>query len=78
MSINFKNNPTGKNEFTPLEILQEMEKRKDLLMVDVREPVEVQICHLENAKHIPMGDIPSKIEELPKDKDFGCIPAIWG
>lgn len=70
MSIHFKNDSAGKSDLTPLEIIQEMEKRKDMMMLDVREAVEVQICHIENAKHIPMGEIPSKIEELPRDKDL--------
>lgn len=65
-----KDDTSDRKEFTPLEILQEMEKRRDMVMLDVREPVEVQICHLENARHIPMGDIPSKLKELPKDKDL--------
>ncbi|WP_216616589.1 rhodanese-like domain-containing protein [Marinifilum caeruleilacunae] len=70
MGFSIKNDASGKSDLTPLEIIQEMEKRKDMMMLDVREPVEVQICHIENAKHIPMGEIPSKIEELPRDKDL--------
>ena len=66
----FKKDPLEINEFTPLELLQEMEKRQDMLMLDVREPVEIQICHLENAMHVPMGQIPAKLEELPKNKDL--------
>jgi len=41
-----------------------------MLMLDVREPVEIQICHIENAMHVPMGQIPTKLEELPKNKDL--------
>jgi rhodanese-related sulfurtransferase len=70
VSIKFKNESSDKIEYTPLEILQEMEKKKDMIMIDVREPMEVQICHIENARHIPMGEIPAKINELPKDKDL--------
>ena len=65
----FKKKSSDRKEFTPLELLRELEKRKDVIMLDVREPVEIQICHLDNAKHIPMGQIPSKLDELPKDKD---------
>lgn len=65
-----KDNPDARTEFTPLELIQEMEKRKDLLMLDVREPMEIQICHLDNALHVPMGQIPSKLEDLPKNKDL--------
>ncbi|MDQ2179936.1 rhodanese-like domain-containing protein [Marinifilum sp. D714] len=68
--MKFKYDHVKKNEFTPLEIIQEMEKRRDMMMIDVREPVEVKICHIESARHIPMGEIPAKIDELPKDKDL--------
>ena len=66
----FKKDHSEKSEFTPLELLQEMEKRQDMMMLDVREPVEIQICHIENAMHVPMGQIPTKLEELPKNKDL--------
>jgi len=70
VSLSFKKDPSDKVDFTPLELVQEMEKRKDLLMLDVREPTEIQICHLENAMHVPMGQIPSKIDDLPRNKDL--------
>jgi rhodanese-related sulfurtransferase len=65
-----KNNPSEKLDFTPLELVREMEKRNDLLMLDVREHTEVQICHLQNAMHVPMGQIPNKLDDLPKNKDL--------
>ena len=70
MSFNFKKDSSEKLDYTPLELVQEMEKREDLLMLDVREPVEIQICHLEDAMHVPMGQIPGKLDKLPKDKDL--------
>lgn len=70
MSIFFKNNPSDKLDFTPLELVQEMVKRKDVLMLDVREHTEIQICHVENAMHVPMGEIPNKLDDLPKNKDL--------
>ena len=70
MKFNFKKDPSDKVDFTPLELVQEMEKRKDMLMLDVREPMEIQICHIANAMHVPMGQIPSKLEDLPKNKDL--------
>ncbi|RUT78007.1 sulfurtransferase [Ancylomarina longa] len=47
-----------------------MEKNKDMILLDVREPVEVQICHIENAIHIPMGEISGKLNHLPQNKDL--------
>lgn len=70
MGFSFKYNSADKLDFTPRELMEEMAKREDILLLDVREPLEVQICSLENAMHVPMGQIPSKIAELPKNKDL--------
>ncbi|MDY6942090.1 MAG: rhodanese-like domain-containing protein [Pseudomonadota bacterium] len=42
----------------------------DFVLLDVREAWECQIAALPNATHIPMGQIPSRINELPKDREI--------
>jgi rhodanese-related sulfurtransferase len=37
------------------------------VVLDVREPWELAVCHLPDAVNIPMGQIPARAEELPKD-----------
>lgn len=34
------------------------------LLIDVREPWEFDICHIEHSRNIPMGQIPVHIEQL--------------
>ena len=41
-----------------------------LLLLDVREPWEVQLCGLAQAKCIPMGQIPARLSELDKECDI--------
>lgn len=41
----------------------------DALVVDVREPDEWAAGHAPGAVHIPMGDIPARIDELPVTDD---------
>lgn len=53
-----------------MELVQEMEKRKDFLMLDVSECVEIQIYHLENTMNISMGQTPNKLDKLLKNKDL--------
>ncbi|MEP7155833.1 MAG: rhodanese-like domain-containing protein [Betaproteobacteria bacterium] len=36
------------------------------LMIDVREPWEWQLAHIEGSRHLPMGQIPSHADELDK------------
>ena len=37
-------------------------------VIDVREPHEWQICHIEGAQHIPMRQIPEVAGDLPRDE----------
>ena len=43
------------------------------LLLDVREPWEFDICHIEGSNNLPMGQIPQRVEELP---DSGEIVVI--
>lgn len=56
----------------PLEIdIPETQKRlanEESLLIDVREAFERDICTIENSVHIPMGEIPARLPEIPTDK----------
>jgi rhodanese-related sulfurtransferase len=43
---------------------------KDLVVVDVREPWEVNVCSLPGAVTIPMRAIPARYLELPRDAEI--------
>lgn len=67
----FKNNNNGpKTSYTPLELMSEMEKRKDIMLIDVRESHELAKEGIKNAMHIPMGEIQDRLPLLPKNKDI--------
>jgi len=34
------------------------------IVIDVREPWEVQLARIEGSTHLPMGEIPSRIQEI--------------
>lgn len=42
----------------------------DFVLIDVREPWELNVCSLPGAKPIPMRAIPARYMELPKDSDI--------
>ena len=42
--------------------------REAPLVVDVREPWEVELCHIDGALAIPLGDIERRAGELPRDR----------
>lgn len=37
-------------------------------LLDVREPWEVEKSRIEGSKHIPMGEIPTRVQELDPDE----------
>lgn len=41
----------------------------DFLLIDIRESNELDISSIDGALHIPMGDIPGRINELDVDED---------
>ncbi len=55
-------------EITPNEVKQKLENGERPLLLDVREPVELQMAHIDGALHIPMGEIPMRAnQELGPD-----------
>jgi rhodanese-related sulfurtransferase len=43
------------------------------LILDVREPWEYSICHLDKSIHIPMNQIPARIQELESGQETVII-----
>ncbi|PLT29241.1 rhodanese-like domain-containing protein [Peribacillus deserti] len=52
------------------ELQEKVEKGEELLLVDVREDEEVATGMIPGAIHIKMGDIPEKLDQLDKDKEY--------
>ncbi len=47
-----------------------MDKKKDVYILDVREPQEWGIVHLEQAKLIPLGELPQAVNQLSSADDI--------
>ena len=59
-------------ELTPVELKQRLDRGEKVLLVDVREPWEFDVCRIEGAKLIPMGQIPANLQSLDVDDDVIC------
>ncbi|HET7304573.1 MAG TPA: rhodanese-like domain-containing protein [Segeticoccus sp.] len=46
----------------------------DAMVVDVREPDEWELGHAPAAVHIPLGDLPARLADLPDDAD--TLPVV--
>ncbi len=51
-------------EISPNELKLLLDQQTDLFLLDCREKNEFEYCHLANANHLPMNEIPAKIESM--------------
>lgn len=54
----------------PIEVHNKVKSGEELLIIDVRESFELELCKLENAIHIPMSKVPLQLNKIPKDKEL--------
>ncbi|HET7397567.1 MAG TPA: rhodanese-like domain-containing protein [Intrasporangium sp.] len=47
----------------------------DAIVIDVREADEWAAGHAPNAVHVPLGELPSRLDDLP-DTDAGPVPVV--
>jgi adenylyltransferase/sulfurtransferase len=59
-------------QITPSEVKSLLNRNENLLLVDVREPWETQLCSLPGAQLIPMGAIPANLQKLDVEGDVIC------
>jgi rhodanese-related sulfurtransferase len=50
----------------------------DAFLIDVREPYEWQAGHVENALHIPMGEIQQRLDEIPLELEVIVVCKVGG
>jgi adenylyltransferase/sulfurtransferase len=51
-------------DIDPTEVKQKIDRGDRFVLVDVREPHEYQICKIQQAKLIPLGELPKRVNEL--------------
>ncbi len=54
----------------PLQLGQELKEGKQILLLDVREPHEWDIVHIEGAKMIPLNQLPERVNELDSAEEI--------
>jgi adenylyltransferase/sulfurtransferase len=53
-------------EIDPIALKSSIAQGEKPMLLDVREPYEYQLCRIEDAKLIPLGQLPSRLNELSK------------
>jgi len=57
-------------EISADELFKLLKSGKPLLLIDVREPHELVISHLEGAKNIPLGELAMRLSELDSAREI--------
>ncbi|MGA2418443.1 MAG: rhodanese-like domain-containing protein [Candidatus Acidiferrum sp.] len=59
-------------QITPAEAKAHLDSGAPVLLVDVREPWETQLCQIAGAQLIPMGSIPNNLQRLDVEGAVIC------
>ncbi len=55
-------------EIGVLDLKKMMDDKEDFVILDVREPDEIEICNLGQAVNVPLGMLDLKTDQIAKDK----------
>ena len=58
------------DEITVRELKAKLDNKEDFQLIDVREPVELEICRIDGSVNIPMRDIISEEKKLDCNKEY--------
>ena len=52
------------------ELKRRIDAKEDFFLLDVREPNEFQIGRIPGSTLIPLGEVPQRVAEIPRDKEI--------
>jgi adenylyltransferase/sulfurtransferase len=62
--------PTGIEEMTATQLKEELDQDRDLFLLDVRNPVEYDICKIDGGHLIPLDELLNRIHELDSAREI--------
>jgi rhodanese-related sulfurtransferase len=57
-------------EISTQEVNEQLKQGKKLNLIDVREDEEYAAGHIPGAKHLPLGQLPTRVQELDKAAEY--------
>lgn len=60
-------------EILPHEVADKIAREEAASIIDVREPQEWMTGHIPGAKHIPLSQLPARIEELDRNDEYVVV-----
>lgn len=61
-------NPYGVPELSPAEVAQRLARGDSFVLLDVREPYELQLSALDGALNLPMSQLAARWRDIPRDR----------
>jgi rhodanese-related sulfurtransferase len=61
------------DSMTVTELKQEIDSGTKKILLDVREPWEYALCHIEGSINMPLSQITAKLQEIDKSNDLVVI-----
>lgn len=68
--ISAQNDTVADNDVSVSELDEKLKRGDDFVLLDVREPHELEICRIPGSMHIPMGQVPARLNELDPTKEI--------
>ena len=66
---------SGAPSLTAVEVNEKLKFGKHPLVLDVRQPDEYRIGHIEGSKLIPLNELHRRMKELPQGREIVCVCA---
>ena len=60
-------------EITANDVKRRLDAGETLVLIDVREPFEYQICQIANSELIPMNTVPVELQRIERKSDGGVL-----
>ena len=61
---------SNETETDVTELKRKIDAKEDFFLLDVREPNEYQIGKIPGSTLIPLGEVPQRVDEIPRDKEI--------
>ena len=65
--------PITDTEMTVEELARRIQGGEGVVVLDVREPWEVELCRIDGSLHIPLGQLPLAVAAVPGDRDVAVL-----
>jgi len=72
-TLSMNSNTSSIPIITVEELQQKLQQQHPITLVDVREPEEYETAHIEGSHLIPLGELMSRINELPHDQEIALL-----